>query len=131
MSDALNRPLEVLPDAQLEKRTRRRFSGAEKQRLLAEFAQVGHGGKGAWLRRQGLYAAQMSTWRRELHEHGVQGLEPQTSGRKPATAQDRELAALKRENAQLAKRVRLAEALVDLQKKVLALVEPDESERPS
>ena len=48
MSDALNRPLEVLPDARLEKRTRRRFSSAQKQRLLAEFAQVGHGEKGAW-----------------------------------------------------------------------------------
>ena len=52
---------EVPTDSQLERRTRRRFSAAEKQRLLAEADALAHGEQGAWLRRQGLYAAQLST----------------------------------------------------------------------
>ena len=117
---------EVKPDPVLEKRTRRRFSGAEKARLLSEFDQVGFGDKGAWLRRQGLYAAQLSTWRRERREHGVTALEPKSAGRKPMDSRDREIERLQKENARLDKRAKIAEALVDLQKKVLALAEQSE-----
>ncbi|HRQ34472.1 MAG TPA: hypothetical protein PK361_02525 [Chiayiivirga sp.] len=127
MEKSLSTALEVEPDARLEKRTRRRFSGAEKQRLF-EFEQLGHGDKGAWLRRQGLYAAQLSQWRRELREHGLEGLQPKMGGRKPATSAERELATLKRENEKLHKRVRIAESLVELQKKLMALVELDAKE---
>ena len=57
---------EVVTDPRLEKRTRRRFSVAEKKRLLAEADSLPHGEKGAWLRRKGLYAGQLSTWRKDL-----------------------------------------------------------------
>lgn len=50
---------EVVTDPRLEKRTRRRFSVAEKKRLLAEAGALPHGEKGAWLRRQGLYVDNM------------------------------------------------------------------------
>ncbi|MGA0586594.1 hypothetical protein ACO2Q2_05625 [Dyella sp. KRB-257] len=61
-----NSPLaaEITPDPRLEKRTRRRFSAAEKQRLLTEADALAHGEQGAWLRRNGLYAAQLSDWRK-------------------------------------------------------------------
>ena len=49
---------EVLTEPKLERRTRRRFSAAEKQRLLAEADALPHGEQGAWRRRNGLYAAQ-------------------------------------------------------------------------
>ncbi len=39
--------LEVKPDPRLEKRTRHRFSGTEKQKLLTEYESLGHGEKGA------------------------------------------------------------------------------------
>jgi hypothetical protein len=48
---------EIAPDPQLEKRTRRRFSAPEKLRLLAQADALAHGEQGAWLRRNGLYAA--------------------------------------------------------------------------
>ena len=57
---------EVLSEPTLERRTRRRFSAAEKQRLLAEADALPHGEQGAWLRRNGLYAAQLSQWRKAL-----------------------------------------------------------------
>jgi transposase-like protein len=115
--------VEVQPDAAMEKRTRRRFSGAEKRRLLDQFDVLNHGEKGAWLRREGLYAGQLSVWRRELREHGPSSLDPKASGRKPADPRDRQIEQLRRENARLAKRAQVAEALVELQKKVLALAD--------
>jgi len=45
---------EVLTEPKLERRTRRRFSAAEKQRLLAQADALPHGEQGAWLRRNGL-----------------------------------------------------------------------------
>ncbi|WP_435104360.1 hypothetical protein [Arhodomonas sp. AD133] len=53
---------EVPTDPSLERRTRRRFSGADKQRLIAEFDGLGRGEKGPWLRRNGLYASQLANW---------------------------------------------------------------------
>lgn len=47
---------EVTNDPRLEKRTRRRFSIAERKRLLAEAEALPHGEKSSWLRRKGLYA---------------------------------------------------------------------------
>lgn len=124
--------VEVRAAATLEKRSRRKFGAAEKQRLLAEFEALGHGDKGAWLRRQGLYAAQVSAWRRELREHGAQGLEAKPSGRKPADPRDARIDALQRENAKLVKRLRVSEALVELQKKIQAMLQDsDESENAS
>lgn len=47
---------EVPTDPLLEKRIRRRFSGAEEKRLLVESQVLAHGERGAWLRRNGLLA---------------------------------------------------------------------------
>lgn len=118
-------PNEVQPDERLEKRTRRRFSGPEKLRLLAEAEQVPRGEKGAWLRRNGLYAGQLSTWRRELTEHGEAGLAGagKAPGRKPADPRDREIERLKRANEKLGRRVEVAEQLIELQKKVFRLAD--------
>lgn len=52
---------EVITDPRLEKRTRRRFSAAEKKRLLNEADTLPYGEKRGWLRCQGLFAGQLST----------------------------------------------------------------------
>lgn len=124
-------PNEVEPDERLEKRTRRRFSGAEKKRLLAEADQVPRGEKGAWLRRNGLYAGQLSSWRRELAEHGEAGLAGKAPGRKPADPRDREIERLKRDNAKLERRAEVAEQLIEVQKKVFRLADHAKSENDS
>jgi len=119
---------EVMTEPTLERRTRRRFSATEKQRLLAEADALAHGEQGAWLRRNGLYAAQLSQWRKALAEQGTQGLEPKRGGRQPADPRDRELERLRRENARLEHRAQVAEDLVALQKKLSDLLEQARSE---
>jgi transposase-like protein len=100
----------------------------EKQRLLAEADALPHGEQGAWLRRNGLYAAQLSQWRKALAEQGTQGLEPKRGGRQPADPRDREIERLRRENARLERRAQVAEDLVALQKKLSDLLEQVRSE---
>ena len=122
-------PNEVVTDPRLEKRTRRRFSVAEKKRLLAEADALGYGENGAWLRRNGLYAGQLSNWRKELAEHGEAGLAARKSGRKPADTRDKEIERLRKANARLEKRAYVAEQLVDLQKKYCTCSRPTTASR--
>jgi transposase-like protein len=128
---AMAATVEATPDPRLEKRTRRRFGGAEKQRLLSEYEALGHGDKGAWLRRQGLYAGQISVWQKELREGGSSALDPKSPGRKPMDGRDHKIVALEKQVGKLEKRLRVAEGLVELQKKVLALIDVAESETRS
>jgi hypothetical protein len=99
--------------------------------VLAEADALGHGDKGAWLRHKGLYAAQLSTWRRELAEHGEVSLAARKPGRKALDSRDKEIERLKKANARLEKRAFVAEQRVDLQKKVLHLFDTDKSEPES
>lgn len=108
---------QVLPDTKLERRTRRRFTEAEKVALLEEFDALERGDKGAWLRRKGLYSAQLSGWRKTLDRKGREGLAPAKPGRKPKDPNVLRLEALERENHRLRKRLDVAEGLVSLQKK--------------
>jgi len=114
---------EVDPEPNLERRTRRQFSGAEKKRLIEEMDALPRGEKGAWLRRNGLYAGQLSNWRKALAETGERSLEPKTGGRKPADPRDRELNRLRRDKARLEQQLQTAEDLIDLQKKLSGLLD--------
>jgi len=120
---------EVQTEPNLERRTRRQFSGAEKQRLVAEFEALDRGEKGPWLRRNGLYASQLANWRRAWAETGMAGLEPSKGGRKPRDPRERRIEELEREKRRLEQRARVAEDMVDLQKKLFALLEDAQSER--
>lgn len=119
----MSKSYEVEPEPNLERRTRRQFSGAEKKRLLEEMDALTRGEKGAWLRRNGLYAGQLTIWRKALAESGTRGLEPKTGGRKAADPRDRELERLRRDKAQLEQRLQTAEDLIDLQKKLSGLLD--------
>lgn len=116
---------EVMPDPRLEKRQRRRFSAEHKRRILDEVdACTERGAVAAILRREGLYASQLSTWRRQREEQGLAGLEPKAAGRKPVhDARDREIARLEREKAKLARELELARKVIDLQKKASAMLD--------
>lgn len=116
---------EVPTEPNLERRTRRRFSSQDKQELLTEFDGLPRGEKGPWLRRKGLYAGQLSNWRKQLERQGNEGLEPQKPGRKPKDERTRRIEALERENRKLQQRVEVAEGLVELQKKLQDLLDED------
>jgi len=99
------------------KAKRRRFTAAEKQRLLREVdACQGSGEIGVLLRREGLYASYLTTWRRQREQGELDGLSPQKGGPKP-DPQAIELAKLRRENERLQERLRQAELIIEVQKK--------------
>jgi transposase-like protein len=82
------------------------------------------GGIGAILRREGLYSSTLTDWRRQ-RDSGVLGAltptkrGPKLTARNPLTA---ELAQSKREIARLGRRLEHAEAIIEIQKKVAALL---------
>lgn len=77
-----NRPVntQVKPDPTLEKRSRRTFTGEYKLKIIRLVDECEHGEIGPLLRREKLYANQISQWRKELADHGVEGLEKSAPG---------------------------------------------------
>ena len=104
---------------------RRTFTAEYKQRILAEAdaAAARSGGLGALLRREGLYSSHLVSWRRE-RAHGIlQALTPQKRGPKSKrNPLEEEIQKLRRQNERLAEELRKAELILDVQKKVVALL---------
>ena len=108
-------------------RLRRTFTASDKRRIvLAAAAAASSGERGAveaLLRKEGIYSSHLSAWRQQLAARGVSGLEPQKPGRKPRLdAKDREVLALTKRNAELERKLALANAVIGLQKKVHAIL---------
>ena len=104
-----------------EKASRRKYSAEYKLRILDEADRcVQPGQLGELLRREGLYSSLLANWRKQRSI----GLQPKRRGRKPIPnqAEHRELDRLKRENSRLAERLRQAEIIIDVQKKVCEML---------
>lgn len=115
------------------KARRRQFSAKYKLDIIkrAKACKV-PGTLGAMLRSEGLYSSHLSTWRQQRDAGELAGLTPKKRGRKRAEvdARDRKIAEQAREIAKVTARAERAEALVELQKKVAALLgTPPESDR--
>ena len=110
----------------LARPVRRVFTERDKLRILAETdtARATPGGIGAVLRRAGLYLSALSDWRRQREAGAFAALRPVPRGRKtaPLNPLAAEHARLLRDNKQLTQRLERAEAIIDLQKKVAALL---------
>jgi transposase len=115
------------------KRPRRTFRAADKLRIVKDADRcVASGKRGAveaMLRREGLYSSLLSTWRTQFGAHGAGGLSTKKSGRKPKlTDAERRNAELTKCNAELERKLHVANVLIALQKKaheVLGLVLPE------
>jgi transposase-like protein len=104
---------------------RRIFTAEYKQRILAEAdkAKEASGGIGALLRREGLYSSHLVTWRQERAAGILHALTPQKRGPKSKRSPlDEENQKLRRENQHLSEELRKAEIVIDIQKKVAALL---------
>jgi transposase-like protein len=110
---------QVVPLPENDRRQRRRWSAAEKKRILDEAeACEARGELGELLRKEGIYSSHLHNWRRELAQHGIVGLEPKVTGRKPLQSKsEREIAHLTRKNKELAAQLSLAQKVIELQKK--------------
>ena len=108
---------EVVPKAE-----RRKFSAEYKLRILAEAdACTKRGEIGALLRREGLYTSHLEKWRTQRDRGALQALAPQKRGPK-VDPQAAEIARLRRENERLQARLQQAETIIEVQKKLSALL---------
>ena len=114
------------------KAKRRRFTADYKQSILEQADQATpSGGIGALLRREGLFSSHLTSWRRERKAGVLQALTPHKRGPKskhhPLAEENQKL---QRDNQRLTEQLRKAEIIIDVQKKVAALlghpiVDPD------
>ncbi len=115
------------PSAEVqEKPARRRFAAEYKLRILAEADGCTEMGQvGELLRREGLYSSLLSTWRKQREEGVLAGLTPKRRGRKakPKNPLAEEMARLQRENERLKTKLRQAELVIDVQKKVSEMLD--------
>jgi transposase len=107
------------------KAQRRRFTAEYKRRIVREADRcTTTGAIGALLRREGLYSSYLTTWRAARDRGELEGLAPQPRGPKvvPPDPRDKKLVEQEREIGKWRKRAERAEALVEVQKKVAALL---------
>ncbi len=127
---------ELMPNTEVvAKAKRKRFTAAEKLRILREVeACHGSGEIGALLRREGIYSSYLTTWRKQRELGELDGLSPHKRGPKP-NPEAIELAKLRREHERLQERMRRAELIIDVQKKVARMlgetIETSELDDPS
>ena len=107
------------------KAQRRRFTAEYKQHIVREAERCTEAGEiGALLRREGLYSSHLNTWRAARDRGALKGLAPTQRGPK-ATApdpRDKKIVEQERTIVRWQHRAERAEALVEVQKKVAALL---------
>jgi transposase-like protein len=104
---------------------RRSYTAEYKLRILreAEVAALTRGAVGALLRREGLYSSLLANWRRERAQGMREALTPQKRGPKSKrNPLAEEMQKLQRQNARLNEELRKAHIVIDIQKKVAALL---------
>ena len=114
-----------VPDSEVVARPRRRRFTAEYKRSILDQADAAQDIRtvGALLRREGLYASHLTTWRRQRKQGEIDALTAKKRGPKvvisPLVKQNRELQAT---NDRLTKKLKNAELIIEVQKKVAALL---------
>jgi len=114
-----------VPDSEVVAHPRRRsFTAAYKRSIIDQADAAQHSrAVGALLRREGLYASHLTTWRRQLKQGECDALAPKKRGPKavvsPLVKQNREQEAV---IARLTRKLKNAELIIEVQKKVAALL---------
>jgi len=122
---------EWVPDPEVPAKARSRtYSAAYKARILDEYESLDKAGKGALLRREGLYTSLISAWRIQ-RDQGVKQALARPAGRPPADARDRENARLRRENERLQAELAKARRVIEVQGKLSALLGQLATDSPS
>ena len=113
---------EQVPDPEVPARARSRtYSAAYKARILAEYESLDKSGKGALLRRAGLYTSLISAWRLQRDQGAKEAL-ARPAGRPAADPRDRENARLRLENERLQAELAKARKVIEVQGKLSALL---------
>ena len=127
-------PGDVLPEvAQImwtdpevpEKKPRRKFTAQYKLAILEEADKCTKPGQlGVLLRKEGLYSSNLTTWRQQKNDGLLTALAPKKRGRKKLEKSPlvKEVAKLQRENERLRKKLKKAETIIEVQKKMSDLL---------
>ncbi|WP_240690173.1 IS3 family transposase [Brevibacterium sp. S111] len=116
--------MDEVPDPQVPpKARRRRYSAKYKAEILAEYENADREGRGALLRREGLYTSLISAWR-DQRDRGAKEALGRSGGAAPATAAQKEAARLRKENERLRSDLDKAEAVIEVQGKTLSAAGP-------
>ncbi len=125
MSTGLERSGMTVETEVVAKARRRRFTAAEKLRVLREADRCSRPGElGALLRREGLYSSHLSAWRSARKRGELAGLTSRPRGPKAQRPDPRErkIVELEREVKRATARAERAEGLVALQKKAAEIL---------
>jgi len=118
-------PCPSVPDSEVIARPRRRSFTAEYKRTILDEADAAQdaGAVGLLLRREGLYSSHLTVWKRQRKQGAIDALTPRKRGPKvvvsPLVKQNRDLQA---DVARLTKKLKNAELIIEVQKKVAALL---------
>lgn len=106
------------------KATRRRFTLAYKRKIVTLIAGLPAGEIGALLRREGLFSSHLTQWRHQLATLGGANTPEPKRGPKPNASRGEKLKVerLERELARSQRRLAQAEAIIEAQKKLCALL---------
>jgi transposase len=111
------------PDPEVPERARRRtFTAKYKLEVLAAYDAAPDGGKGAVLRREGLYSSHITEWRKARDAGALAGLAA-PRGRKRRDPAAEQIARLQAEKQRLEQELAKTRAVVDVQAKLHALLE--------
>lgn len=120
-------PIPPGSDSEVVPRARRRtFTNADKRRILQAADRCTQPGEvGALMRREGVYSSSLSTWRRQREAADLAALAPQRRGPKADSARvdALQLTQLTRERDKLRVELDKAHLVIDVQKKVGALLD--------
>jgi transposase len=116
-------PMEQVPDPEVSERPRppRQYPAGYKLRILGEYEQLDKAGKGALLRREGLYTSLISEWRKQRDKGALQALQ-QRRGRPPTDPLQRELARVQADNARLREQLAKQAKVLEVQGELSALL---------
>ena len=116
------------PDPEVPERARTRtFSSRSKLDILNRYESLNKQGKGAQLRREGLYSSLISEWRKQRDKGALEALSL-PRGRPPADLLEREVERLRRENQRLEGELAKARKVMRVQGELSALLEELASE---
>jgi transposase len=122
---------ERVPDPEVPAKARsRQYSASYKARVLAEYEELDKVGKGALLRREGLYTSLISAWRQQRDQGALAAL-AKPAGRPAADPKDRENAKLRKENERLTAELEKARKVIEVQGKLSALLGQLATDSPS
>jgi transposase-like protein len=108
------------PEVPAKARTRS-WTAGQKARILAEYETLDKAGKGALLRREGIYSSLISAWRLQRDQGALQAL-AKPAGRPTADPAERDNARLRAKVAQLEADLDKARRVIEVQGKLSALL---------